>query len=160
MNFSPAGLALTFKGLNATNASSMKSCFLSLFASELGRDANRSEIVGLFGDPEEIGQGLGGRVILAYRNKSIQIAMKGDQVMMVSIHFDQGATASSWPEVLEPMSTLSGYMIEQEISQWLDNRSVLWCLSKVAGNSVFEISDGVTFCTEGGRLSSVHAVFG
>mgnify|MGYP003575851664 CR=1 FL=1 len=138
----------------------MRAGFLSLFTSELSRKANRSDVVGLFGDPEEIGQGLGGHVILAYRNKSIQITMKGDQVMMVSVHFDQSAKAFSWPDVLEPMSTLSGDMAEEEISQWLDRRSVLWRLGKVDGNSVFEISDGVTFCTEGGRLSSVHAVFG
>ena len=120
--------------------------------------ANRDEIAAALGEPQDIGVGLRGVTILAYRERTIQCTLRrGEGLFLLAFYFHP-EKGTEWPLCLAALGDFSSDTTPGEVEDWLDQREITSLRMSVCDEVVIEASDGVRFHFESELLSSIQMI--
>lgn len=134
----------------------MRADTAATLAPTLHLGATRDQIVAALGEPQNIGTGLRGFTILAYRERTIQCTLgRKDGLFLLAFYFhpDKGA---DWPQCLAALADFSSESTPGEIEDWLDRRQIDSLRMSACDEIVIEAPVGVRFYFESEVLSSIQ----
>ena len=141
-----------------TGSGDMKPAPHSLLAPALPIGANRNQLIAELGEPQQLGRGLGGSMLLSYREKTIQCSLRADRLFLLALYFRPAVDLSNWPKCLATLAHFSGTMKPSEVEEWLLQHRVQWRRITVGSEEVIEAPVGTRFYFESGLLSSIQII--